>query len=127
MKITDSILKPLRKKALFAIYLQLCMMLVVALIWLTLRGFPSFFSAILGGIAWTIPNFYFIRKIFKTSNTKTLEDIAKDFYIGETVKLLMSGILIILFVKLFALALPAFLSAYVSVVMTSFFVPIMVK
>jgi ATP synthase protein I len=123
MNITAPMLKPLRQKALLTIYLQLIVILVFAMIWFFIKGLSGSVSAILGGIAWTIPNFYFIRKIFKASNGRTLHDVAKDFYLGEVIKLLMSGILIVLFVKMFAIVLPPFLSTYIGVVMTSFFMP----
>lgn len=124
MKITNAILNPLYHKAFRIIYLQLLVMLVISSIWLLFKGFSSWLSAVFGGIAWIVPNFYFVNKIFRNSKQRSLNVIAKDFYLGEFIKLFLSGILIVFFVKIYTIVLVPFVITFIGVVMTAFFMPV---
>lgn len=121
MQITAPITKPLYKKALTAVYLQLLGVMLIAIAWFFYQGAYAFLAALLGGVAWIIPNLYFLRKIFKVNQPRNLQAVTKDFFIGEAVKLFISAVLIVLFLKLFTVDLLPFLTGYVGVVVMSFF------
>jgi F0F1-type ATP synthase assembly protein I len=99
-------------------------MLLISSAWFMFKDFNSWVSAIFGGIAWIIPNFYFVNKIFRNSKQRSLNVIAKDFYVGEFVQLFLSGILIVLFIKIYTIVLIPFVITFIGVVMTSFLLPV---
>jgi ATP synthase protein I len=123
MKNIAAILKSQQQRLYVVVYLQITMTLSLALLWLYVNNSIYSFSAVLGGISWTIPTFYFIRKTFRSSGSRAFEDIAKDFYVAEMIKLLFSGILIVVFVKFCPIILMPFLSTYIGAIIVSFVAP----
>lgn len=123
MKITNNILNPYYKKAFNLVYLQLGMMLLLAIAWLLGKDLRASGSALLGGVSWLIPSWYFIRKIFRHKKDRSINIIAKDLFIGELLKFFFSAVLIILCLKFFPVNLLAFLTGYIGVVTMAMFMP----
>ncbi len=65
-------------------------------------------STSLGGLASILPSSYFAWRVFRRVDARQAKQIVRSFYIGELLKLTMSVVLVITFVKLFAVSLPAF-------------------
>lgn len=106
------------------IILQLILLSIVAgVIVFTNKDWLAFASALLGGSAWIIPSWYFVRKIFKPTAKRDWQTLLKDFFWGEGVKILLSGGLIVLFKLLFPIKTGAFLSGYIIVIAASFLMP----
>lgn len=108
------------------IILQLILLIVVGMLFGVLDTWNNFPSAILGGLAWIIPNIYFVFKVFKNKNNTDASSIAKNFIIGESVKLLLSVILIILIVLLIPITKIAFLSGYIAAIAATFAMPFLI-
>lgn len=83
---------------------QLLMIALVAVSMLALRGWPEAKSAMLGGSIAFLPNAYFAVQFGHFDNTRTANQIVRSFYLGETIKLILTAILF-----LFAFQLPGIL------------------
>lgn len=123
----DIFQKP-RKEVYKIIYLQIITVLLAAIIWLFFKGKYEFASTLLGGICWIIPSFYFVKKTFNIraaqKNTAQLGNLAKRFFIGEVLKLLLSAVLIILCLKFLPIILLPFLSGFIIAVMSLWLMPL---
>lgn len=108
------------------IYLQLGILLSVAVLWFFLKNTQTCYSALLGGLAWLLPSWFFIRKFFKRAETRSLQEITKDFFLSELIKFLLATALIILFLKIFPVNLVAFLSGFIGVVVASLLLPLFI-
>ncbi|ARU59603.1 MAG: F0F1 ATP synthase subunit I [Pseudomonadales bacterium] len=80
------------------------------------RGEVSFYSAVLGGCIFVIPNAYFAFKAFAHNGARAAQQIVKAFYTGEAVKLILTAVaftMVFVLVKpldVFALFLTFFIS-----------------
>lgn len=61
------------------------------------------YSVLLGGLAYILPNAYFVRFAFRGSGQQTPHAILRWFYIGEAGKLVLTGVI---FAVCFALVKP---------------------
>ncbi len=97
-----------RQSAFQIIFAQLCIVAVVTIVaWL---GWGVFIakSTSLGGLASVIPSSYFAWRVFARVDARQAKQIIRSFYMGEFIKLLLSVVLVIAFIKIFAVYLPAF-------------------
>lgn len=108
------------------IILQLILLIAVGILFGVLGTWNNFPSVILGGSAWIIPNIYFVLKVFKNKNNTDASSIAKNFMIGESIKLLLSVILIILIVLLIPITKIAFLGGYIATIVATFATPFLI-
>ena len=73
----------------------------------------SSISIVLGGVVWFIPNLYFAYKVFPNTKTAlTPQRIVRNFYRAEVIKLLLSALIFIVILKIFAVAMLPFLTGY---------------
>lgn len=100
--------KRVRQKAYKVIAAQWTISMIVALVFLVTMGGHAGVSALLGGIAYALPSAYFARKLFSDASARQAKAIVKRFYWGEMIKLLLSAILAVLFVRLYHVNLIAF-------------------
>lgn len=92
--------------------------LITALTLLILFSKVEAYSALLGGIAYIIPNAYFARYAFKFSGKDSANLALRWFFIGEALKLILTAIIIglcLLWVK--PIHMFAFLGMFVVVMM----------
>ena len=84
--------------------IQLAITLVVALLLFAFFDdvVPAY-SAILGGLAYILPNAYFVRYALGGTGQQSPNKIVRGFYIGEAIKLLLTGLM---FAACFALVKP---------------------
>lgn len=76
-------------------------------------GENSAISALLGGLAWILPSFYFTRRVFKAMRKGEPRYMLKEFYVAEFYKLFFSAVLLILVLKLFSVVAIPFISGYI--------------
>jgi ATP synthase protein I len=79
--------------------------------WLTYGG-QLIGSLLLGVLLWALPNFYFARKVFSQSEHVPAASLLRIFYRAELVKLLLSGILFVMIIKLILVNIPVVLVGY---------------
>lgn len=101
-----------RQQALNLVALQLLVVVVITLIWLV-NSWIAAVSALLGGLSVVLPNLYFAFRFFATTQARQVNRIIRAFYWGELTKIVMTGILVIIFAKFFPnLNFPAFFSSF---------------
>jgi F0F1-type ATP synthase assembly protein I len=112
------------------VYYQIATTILVALAWLMSGDLNSVYSSILGGIAWTLPTFCSMKWTFKNTSLPKSKatgfSFLKNFYFGEMIRLFLSIILIILFIKLCPfIKIQAFFSGYLAAIFAVFFGPLL--
>lgn len=115
-----------RGKIFKAFAMQSSIALVLAVAFLLLQGRVAFFSVILGAVAWLLPSIYFIRKLFiiRQNQGMTAQKLLSNFYIGEVIKLILSGILIVIFLRFIPVLVLSFFSGYIIAVLSFWVLPI---
>lgn len=91
-------MQAVRAKAYGLLGLQLIAVIVLALCW-GFAGTRSTTSALLGGLACILPNFYFAYRFFTSFHSRDIKKILKAFYWGECIKLLLSASLVIIIIS----------------------------
>jgi F0F1-type ATP synthase assembly protein I len=104
---------------------QSALAISVASVWFYFYGFTSSYSAVLGGVSWIVPNFYFMSRWLTIRKDRNFspECLVKRFYGYEFLKLLMSAVLIVFCQKFAAILSWPFLSAYIGVILVGLVVP----
>jgi len=74
------------------VWSQLVLTIVIASLLFAYIGSESAYSALLGGLAYILPNVWFVRLAFRDSGRSTPQLILSRFYLGETGKLVLTGI-----------------------------------
>ncbi|MDE3272709.1 ATP synthase subunit I [Pseudoalteromonas sp. G4] len=120
----NSLAKPLRSQALKFIYLQgvvaLASALVVWLGWGVLAGK----SALIGGVVALLPNLVFTLYAFRFAGARQVQQVYSSIKRGAGLKYLLTIVLFALVLKSSAVMLLPFFSAYVLVMIVSWFAPI---
>ncbi|WP_372766571.1 ATP synthase subunit I [Pseudoalteromonas sp.] len=120
----NSLAKPLRSKALKFIYLQgvvaLASALVVWLGWGVLAGK----SALIGGFVALLPNLVFTLYAFRFAGARQVQQVYSSIKRGAGLKYLLTIVLFALVFKSSVVMLLPFFSAYVLVMIVSWFAPI---
>ena len=105
------------------IFLQLSLLIAIAVIFAFFGKWLAFRSALFGGGAWIIPDLYFFQRQQSIQATHDVRQMFKIFFLGELFKLLLSFIIIILVLLICAISSKAFLSSYIAMILISFAVP----
>ena len=58
---------------------------------LVLLGTVSAYSVLLGGVITMVPNAYFASKVFRHTGARAMEQIVRSAYLGEIIKLALTG------------------------------------
>lgn len=74
--------------------IQLLLTLLIAVASFVLGSFKSAYSALVGGGISTLVTFYYARKVFSVRVGAPAAKIARAFYVGEIVKLLLTVVLL---------------------------------
>ncbi|MBL8259184.1 MAG: ATP synthase subunit I [Candidatus Competibacteraceae bacterium] len=97
--------------------IQLSLTLLIAVASLVLGSFKSAYSALIGGGISTLVTFYYASKVFSVRVGAPAAKIARAFYVGEVVKLLLTvGLLSVALLWLDVAPLPLLL-AYIAALM----------
>jgi F0F1-type ATP synthase assembly protein I len=91
---------------------QSIVLIIVAAIF-SIVNIQAGFSALLGGIAWSLPSFYFTKRVFRAIANASPQGKLTSFYLAEIYKYLCSAVLIILMVKLLSIVAIPFISGYI--------------
>ena len=95
------------------VLLQLSGVVAISLIALILFGKISGFSALMGGLAYGLPNLVFVWRVFRFSGAAQMAQFVAAFFIGEMLKLVISAILFLLIVKYLPISLLSVLVGYI--------------
>lgn len=112
-----------RKKLYQMFYLQIVLVIILTVFFLFYQGLTSALSVFLGSIAWIIPSFYFSRKCFIIRTNSSPNKLVRRIFITELLKLIVSSVLLVTFVKFININLLPFLLGFIIAVLTIWFMP----
>ena len=120
----NSLAKPLRIQALKFIYLQGVVALASALVGWLGWGVLAGKSALMGGVVALLPNLVFTLYAFRYAGARQVQQVYSSIKRGAGLKYLLTIVLFALVLKSSAVILLPFFSAYVLVMIVSWFAPI---
>ena len=92
-------LKPIKNQAYQIVIWQLIIIVALALLLFIFRGVQHGISALLGGLAYWVPAFVFVWRVFARASIRAAKQFIAAFFAGEAIKLLFSAALFLLIVK----------------------------
>jgi len=104
--------KNLKRKFWQVVIGQMLFVFVFALVFGFFKGRTAFESAFLGGLALSLPSFFFLRRVCK-SVLSSPHSIVFSFYMGEAIKLFVSGILLVIIIKIVSILVLPLLWGYI--------------
>ena len=98
-------------------------MTVVAISSLTLvlMGTAEAESVLVGGLAGFLPNLFFAAKFGRSNPKRTAQEVVRAFYVGEALKLLLTGSLFVLIFQIPGISFMPLFIGFVSVIMVFWF------
>lgn len=103
-----------------SLWLQFLLLGVIAVIFIFFRGLIGFWSILMGGVAWIVPNLYFIWRAHKTLYDS--QKMLSYFLLSELIKLTLSFVMIGLILSICAVDRVSFLVGYAAMIVTSFLI-----
>lgn len=112
-------------EAYHLVLLQLLCVLIVALLGLLFYGKIVGFSILAGGLAYVLPNYIFVWRVFRYAGAQQMVAFLVAFLFGEMLKLILSAILVLLIVKYLPHSLLSVLAGYISAIVSFWFVSLL--
>jgi len=109
-----------------ALFCQLVVLLLVTVGFGDFLGKEAGISALMGGLAWILPSFYFTRRVFVAMRKRESNYMLKEFYVAEFYKLFFSAVLIVLMLKLFSVVAISFMSGYIIALFSCWIISVLV-
>lgn len=97
---SSPITKASRRVAYRMVFFQAILVVSLAIVWGGVSSIQTTYSVLLGGAACVLPSFYFARKLFATTSAREARAIARAFFFGEFIKLLLSGVSLVTIILL---------------------------
>ena len=88
-----------QQKAYRIVYWQFIGIGIITLIAFLINGMQSSLSVLAGGLVYGLPNLVFVWRVFRYAGAAQMNLFLAAFIIGETIKLILSGIIFVLVVK----------------------------
>ena len=112
------------KKGLVQFYIaQLIIIGIAALIAYLVGDVNALISALLGGMVCFLPGMLFAILFFRYGGAQHSRKIISAFYLGEALKLILSGVLFVVVFTLYKVAAGAFFITFIAVQMMYWFAP----
>lgn len=125
---TDSLSRlnaPARRSARQLLLIQACLAVACALAAFALSGVTAAWSALLGGAICIIPNGIFAFLALRHAGARAARQIARGFYLGEALKLVLTGTLFALVLVLLPVNAPAVLTSFIVSLQAQWFAPLL--
>lgn len=87
-----------QRAAYYVVFWQAVIVLLVAFISLLIANRVAAYSALLGGAASVLPSFLFAQQLFKTTAARNAQRIVVVLFVGELLKLILSGVLLVIMI-----------------------------
>jgi ATP synthase protein I len=91
--------KVVQDQAFAIVYWQMAGVIAFASLLWPLFGTLTAFSVLSGGFAYCLPTLLFVWRVFRYSGAQQMNQFMAAFFIGEMIKLFLSGLLFLLVVK----------------------------
>lgn len=115
---TRSLIKIVQGKAYRIVFLQLTGVIILAMAAWILRGTISGFSVLMGGLAYGLPNLFFVWRVFRFVGASQMTLFMAAFFTGEMIKLALSAILFLVIVKYLPVSLLSVLVGYIGAIVS---------
>jgi ATP synthase protein I len=113
-----------QQQAFSIVYWQTFGVIALALITWAIFGIFHGMSVLYGGLAYCLPNLLFVWRVFRYSGAKQMNQFMAAFFLGEMIKLILSGILFLLVVKYWSVSLLSMLVGFVGAIVLFWIVSI---
>lgn len=119
----DKLAKKSLKSGLKLVAFQLLLVLIVALISTVFFSAKSGYSALAGGVTFLLPNCIFVFMTFAHAGARQTQLVLRGFYAGEAIKLFLTVVLLVVFLKYGTLSLVAFYISFTLLVISQWLTP----
>ncbi len=120
----DKLAKKGQKSGLKLVAFQLLLVLIVALVSSVFFSGKAGYSALAGGITFLLPNFIFVFMTFAHAGARQTKLVLRGFYAGEAIKLTLTVVLLVIFLKSETLLLSAFYTSFALLVASQWLAPL---
>lgn len=108
--------KSLKKDAYKLVLWQLIIIVALAILLFLVQGMRSGYSVLLGGMAYVLPNFMFVWRVFENTTAQGARRFLIAFVVGEATKLFLSAVLFVLIVKYLPVSVLSVLGGYITAI-----------
>lgn len=115
----------IKKEAYRLITRQLILIAGLAAIFLLVRGVKSGLSVFVGGLAYWLPTFIFVWRVFARATARAAKQFMLIFAAGESVKLFLSAILFVLVINYLPVELGSVLIGFIGAVVAFWIASVM--
>lgn len=119
----DKLAKKGQISGLKMVAFQLLLVLSLALISTVFFSNKAGYSALFGGITFLLPNFIFVWMAFAHAGARQSRKVLRGFYAGEAIKLFLTVLLFVVFLKYGVLSLSAFYISFSLLVISQWLAP----
>ena len=121
----DRLNAPARRAAQRLLLIQCAIALLCAGVALFWSGLAAAGSALLGGAICIIPNGIFAWLALRHAGARAARQIARAFYLGEALKLILTGVLFAAVLVLLPVVAPAVLVSFIVCLQAQWFAPLL--
>ena len=119
----DKLARKSQRAGLKLVAFQLLLVLIIALVSTVLSSTKSGYSALAGGITFLLPNLIFVLMAFAHAGARKNKEVVRGFYAGEAIKLFLTVVLFVVFLKYGSLSLLAFYISFSLLVVSQWLAP----
>jgi len=121
--VVDKLAKKGQVSGLKLVAFQLLLMLIIALVSTVFFSIKSGYSALAGGVTFLLPNLIFVLMAFAHAGARQTKKVLRGFYAGEAIKLFLTVLLFVVFLKYMLLSLTAFYISFSLLVASQWLAP----
>lgn len=115
---THSLKKKIQREAYLIVKWQLIGVFFLSALALLIKGKTSGLSVLAGGLSYGLPTLFFVWRVFRYAGAQQMTQFVAAFFMGETFKLIFSGILFLLVVKYLPVSLLSVLVGFVGAIIS---------
>jgi ATP synthase protein I len=98
------------------VYWQFAVVVALAMVLSLVQSMRSGWSVLAGGLAYCLPNFLFVMRVFNRTTPRAAKEFLVAFMLGEVMKLTLSAIFFVLIVKYLPVVFPSVLGGYIAAI-----------
>jgi len=121
--VVDKLAKKGQISGLKLVAFQLLLVLFSALISTVFFSTKAGYSALFGGVTFLLPNLVFVLMTFAHAGARQSQKVLRGFYAGEAIKLFLTVLLFVVFLKYGTLSLIAFYISFSLLVASQWLAP----
>jgi len=121
--VVDKLAKKGQVSGLKLVAFQLLLVLIVALISTVFFSNKTGYSALFGGLTFLLPNVVFVLMAFAHAGARQSKKVLRGFYAGEAIKLFLTVLFFVVFLKYGSLSLIAFYISFLLLVISQWLAP----